>query len=275
MISDLRLSIEEICEIYTNLDFDDIELILDKKFNIVFKKCNNCNKTRATTSFSVKSKITQYLSSFCKMCKAQKLKQKLDDNPDYRQEVNEINKDYSINNKDKIQEHHKNYFQTHKEERKIYDENNPEKRKKHVKTYYEKHKPQINIQRAEYKRERRATDINFRIRSSFPIRIYNSIKELKCGRHWEEIVGYTLEQLMNHLESKFDDKINWDNYGLYWQIDHIVPVAAFNFTSVEDESFKKCWSLKNLQPLKSEDNLKKCDIISEEWNNVELAAQLL
>jgi len=43
----------------------------------------------------------------------------------------------------------------------------------------------------------------------------------------------------------------------------------------KNDTFKKCWSLQNLQPLKSELNLKKKDIISEEWNNVELAAQLL
>jgi hypothetical protein len=45
--------------------------------------------------------------------------------------------------------------------------------------------------------------------------------------------------------------------------------------SYHDDSFKKCWSLENLQPLCGEDNLLKRDIISEEWNNIELAAQLL
>ena len=57
--------------------------------------------------------------------------------------------------------------------------------------------------------------------------------------------------------------------------DHKVPIAAFDYTSYEDEAFKRCWSLENLQPLKNLDNLLKRDTISEEWNNVELAAQLL
>ena len=80
---------------------------------------------------------------------------------------------------------------------------------------------------------------------------------------------------MEHLESKFDDKMTWDNYGSYWHVDHIVGVANFNYTSYEDEAFKKCWSLENLQPLYGVDNLKKGDTISEKWNNTELAAQLL
>ncbi len=275
LVSDLRLSIEDLIEIYDGSTFEDIKKILIEKFNVKFKKCNNCNKTRVTTSFSMKSKITQYLSSFCKMCKAQKIKQALDINPAARQQANQINKEYSVNNKDKIQEHHKNYFQEHKDERKFYNENNKDKANLHVRTYYDKHRDQINKQKGEYKRNRRMIDINFRLRSSFPVRIYNSIKNLKGGRHWENIVGYNLDQLMRHLESKFKDGMTWENYGFYWQIDHIVPVAAFNYTTYTDESFKRCWSLINLQPLKSEDNLKKCDIISEEWGNVELAAQLL
>jgi len=34
-----------------------------------------------------------------------------------------------------------------------------------------------------------------------------------------------------------------------WQIDHIIPISAFNFNKPEDEEFKKCWALENLQPL--------------------------
>ena len=90
-----------------------------------------------------------------------------------------------------------------------------------------------------------------------------------------DLVGYTLDDLVKHLESKFDDKMSWNNYGSYWHVDHKVPIAAFDYTSYEDEAFKRCWSLENLQPLKNLDNLLKRDTISEEWNNVELAAQLL
>ena len=31
----------------------------------------------------------------------------------------------------------------------------------------------------------------------------------------------------------------------------------FTYTSMEDDNFKKCWSLSNLRPLKSDLNLKK------------------
>jgi 5-methylcytosine-specific restriction endonuclease McrA len=89
------------------------------------------------------------------------------------------------------------------------------------------------------------------------------LKGNKNGRPWETLVGYTLEELIAHLESKFEDWMTWDNHGIYeegklkWQIDHIRPISSFNFTSPEDKEFKDCWALENLQPLEATENLKK------------------
>jgi len=69
---------------------------------------------------------------------------------------------------------------------------------------------------------------------------------------------YTVDELKQHLESKFQIGMSWDNYGFYgWHIDHIRPDSSFNYTSVEDDEFKKCWALNNLQPLWATDNLRK------------------
>jgi hypothetical protein len=45
---------------------------------------------------------------------------------------------------------------------------------------------------------------------------------LKKGRKWEHLVGYTVEDLMAHLESLFVGGMNWENMG-DWHIDHKVP----------------------------------------------------
>ena len=42
-----------------------------------------------------------------------------------------------------------------------------------------------------------------------------------------------------------------------WHIDHIIPKSVFNFTKPEHEDFKRCWALKNLQPLWAEENISK------------------
>jgi 5-methylcytosine-specific restriction endonuclease McrA len=75
---------------------------------------------------------------------------------------------------------------------------------------------------------------------------------------WRDAVGYSTSELKKHLERRFLPGMTWDNYGRGgWHIDHIIPVSAFNFTSVDDIDFKRCWALKNLRPLWEHDNLSK------------------
>lgn len=107
------------------------------------------------------------------------------------------------------------------------------------------------------RKQRRLLDSKFRLDSNMATVIYQALRKRKNGRSWEKLVGYTLENLINHLEKQFDNKMIWQNYGSYWVIDHIIPQVYFNYQSAEDKKFKKCWALKNLRPLEKIENLKK------------------
>jgi hypothetical protein len=72
---------------------------------------------------------------------------------------------------------------------------------------------------------------------------------------------YTPSDLVEHLENQFDDKMNWDNYGDYWVVDHIYPQSLLPYSSLEDENFQKCWALENLQPLEKIANIRKSNKI--------------
>jgi hypothetical protein len=118
-------------------------------------------------------------------------------------------------------------------------------------------RPKINKARAIYRanrREQRKPEdlVDHNIRELIRKQI---TKGKKCGRTFD-LLGYTREDLMKHLEKGFDGGMSWGNYGK-WHIDHIIPKSAFNITSYEDIDFKRCWSLQNLQPLWAEDNMKK------------------
>ena len=90
--------------------------------------------------------------------------------------------------------------------------------------------------------------------------IGHSLQGNKKGNHWEKLVGYTVGQLKKHLEKQFKEGMAWENYGRYgWEIDHIVPISAFNFSSPDNIDFKRCWALKNLRPLWRIDNRIKND----------------
>lgn len=95
-----------------------------------------------------------------------------------------------------------------------------------------------------------------KIRSSVARGMRYSLGDGKNGRSWESLVGYTLDDLMAHLEPQFTEGMSWENYG-EWHIDHIKPISHFNFGSTSDPEFHQCWSLWNLQPLWASDNLSK------------------
>ena len=107
----------------------------------------------------------------------------------------------------------------------------------------------------ERRRSWRANPKN-RIGKSVRNAIYRSIATgSKCHRT-EELLDWTFAELVQHLESQFEPWMSWDNYG-EWHIDHIIPIAAFNFKSPYDIDFKRCWALSNLRPLEARANLSK------------------
>jgi 5-methylcytosine-specific restriction endonuclease McrA len=88
-------------------------------------------------------------------------------------------------------------------------------------------------------------------------RMYQFLRFAKDNKHWETFVPYTLEKLWIHLDKRLKPEMTWDNYGTYWEVDHIIPITAFNFKLPTDIDFKKCWALKNLQPLEKTENRRK------------------
>lgn len=123
-----------------------------------------------------------------------------------------------------------------------------------AKVYRKSSKKRRNI----YNKKRRKADSMFRLNGNIVRAIGRSLKGNKNGCHWEDLVGYTLDRLKKHLEKQFDKNMNWDNYGKDgWHIDHKIPKAVFNFTKLEHRDFKRCWALKNLQPMWAEENYSK------------------
>jgi len=96
-------------------------------------------------------------------------------------------------------------------------------------------------------------------------------KGTKKKQKWETLVGYTCEELCEHLESKFVGEMRWENYGINgWEIDHIYPKSKFVYESCDDPGFKECWALNNIQPLWCFENRRKNASISKKWGNAHL-----
>ena len=57
------------------------------------------------------------------------------------------------------------------------------------------------------------------------------------------------------LEFQFDEKMNWNNYGSYFQIDHVKPRSLFDIENENDRRIMNHWT--NLSPLDKYENIKK------------------
>jgi hypothetical protein len=108
-------------------------------------------------------------------------------------------------------------------------------------------------------KERYSSDHKYRLNKRLRNAIGKHLRGEKCGRHWFDIVGWTLADLIKHIDKQLKAPLTWDNYGYAWHIDHKIPISAFNFQTAKDIDFKKAWSLKNLQPLLAHDNISKGD----------------
>jgi hypothetical protein len=103
--------------------------------------------------------------------------------------------------------------------------------------------------------DKRHRTIKGRLNSTISSRLNRVLHGSKAGRHWEDLVNFTIDQLRGHLEKSFTPGMNWENYGSYWVVDHKIPVAVFNYEHPDDIDFRICWSLKNLRPLAKSENL--------------------
>lgn len=107
----------------------------------------------------------------------------------------------------------------------------------------------------DYMRAKRANDPKFRMLGRVRARLA-SMAQGRASRRTEELLGYTMAQLKEHIERQFQPGMGWHNMG-EWEIDHILPVASFKIESVDDPDFKVCWGLPNLQPLWRDQNRRK------------------
>lgn len=73
-------------------------------------------------------------------------------------------------------------------------------------------------------------------------------------------LGCSLEEYRQHLESKFQPDMTWENRGFKgWHVDHIIPLNFFDLSDLEQ--LKKACHYTNLQPLWALDNQIKHDKI--------------
>tara|TARA_R110002020_G_scaffold184448_2_gene381433 strand:- start:527 stop:1732 length:1206 start_codon:yes stop_codon:yes gene_type:complete len=116
------------------------------------------------------------------------------------------------------------------------------------------------LAKAADRRRKQRQNPAYRLRDTVRALVYHMIAlrkgQTKGGSTFKHL-PYTPADLREHLEKQFDKHMSWDNYGSYWQLDHIIPCAALQYDSLTHPNFAKCWALNNLQPLEKSKNASK------------------
>lgn len=215
------------------------------------KTCTICKEEKELSYFAKKNKLkdgTQRYSLICKKCVNEKDNERRK-TKEYKEYKSKYDKQYYIENNNKILEYKKQYHidnrdkiliqkreyrkkPENKEKIKKYFLENPHKIKEAQKKYRDKHPHIIAWRRILYRT------------------LYHLGKE-KEGDTKNEM-GYSAVQLKHHLEKLFKEGMSWKNYG-EWEIDHITPLTLFD----NNATCSEVNTLSNLQPLWLEENRRK------------------
>lgn len=195
------------------------------------KICIKCKKEKELTEFAKGRKSKDGYRNQCKSCLNDLAKiryENLSEEEKYRKRIrkNELNKKYWKNNID-----------------------DPEFKLKQKKKRRENHL-------------KRMEDPLYKLKVSFSRRLNKLLKRINANRstnkpYYLDKLGCSFEEFKIYLESKFEDWMTWENYGLYngelnygWDIDHIIP----SVTAKTEDDIYNLSHYTNLQPLCSRIN---------------------
>lgn len=142
--------------------------------------------------------------------------------------------------------------------------NNLSASRKYFRDWSHKNADKIALKRKtdEFRAKRRIYDAKRLTNSSARLKV-NICRRVRLALGYKKsnslqaILGYSIDDLKRHLENRFVLGMSWDNYGAAWHIDHIIPMALFDFSRNSEESIRRCFALANLQPLPASENMSK------------------
>jgi hypothetical protein len=156
----------------------------------------------------------------------------------------------------------KKWYAEHKEEAKAYnqkwDTENAERRKGKREEWRLSNKESIAQYDRSYKEKKRAINPLY----SLSVYLTNRIRDiLNCSGKFDNPINYqtlgcSREDFIRHIESQFEEGMNWKNRNS-WHLDHIIPISA----ATTRREVYKLNHYANFRPLWRSDNLSKSNTL--------------
>ena len=183
------------------------------------QRCSKCNEEKGIDLFPYRNKQKNTRSIICKAC-----------NNAYAQV-------YRAENIAKIAKSQATYYQE----------------------VYKMRKPEYDKSRLDVVREssklRYAQDKNYRMKKVLRTRFSKLVKCGKMSHSMMDYLGMTITQFTQWIEWQFISTMSWDNHGVVWEIDHVVPCKLFDLSNIDD--VRVCFRWNNLRPLIKQENAEK------------------
>ena len=193
------------------------------------KKCSKCGIISLKSNFHKNKNMNDGFQPYCKSCI----------------------KKYYLENRDRLRNKHKCYNKENRDRIKEYQMKNHDKIKNYIKQYFQQNKKKINETRRQYEKNRRKTDLNYRLICNTRRRIHHPLNGKSKSISTKEILGIVKDTYKKWIEWQMTPDMTWYNI----EIDQVKPICMFDGT--KDEEMKEAFNWRNTQPLLKQDHLQK------------------
>lgn len=202
------------------------------------KRCSKCGIKKTYSCFGKDKSRKDGLTYSCSECNNyyQKLKYSK-----YKELHNKYMKGWYENNKER-----------HNKKSNQWRLDNHEKSLENQRNYRKNNLEKMRKYDNNWKKDKKKKDLNYKIKINLRERIRDGLKNNYKRGKVLELLGCSIEEYKLFLEKQFTPEMNWNNYGILWEIDHIIQLHTFDLTIIENQ--KLAFNYKNTRPLTIQQN---------------------
>lgn len=215
------------------------------------KECLKCKNLKNLTEFFKDKNRKDGYSTLCKICQKENNKLRYNLKKD---EIKTKTNEYYHKNKEKLKNKYIKNTQKYKINNpnydKIYYQNNKDKINDNYKLWKLKNQDKIKKYNIEYKKQWNKKNKHIQLWISILSRYLKTNKYIKNKNTLDEL-KFDYNKFKENITSKFEDWMNWENYG-DWELHHNIPLSWFK----ENTPSYIPNDLRNLYPLLTKENRK-------------------
>lgn len=204
------------------------------------KYCKPCNTEKSLSDFHKDKTSSDGYTYRCKECKLKSNNENKEYHLQYHKEH------YKLNKETHLQRNKNNYYKDQDKNIQYHRKHYQDDKQKHAtlcKRWRENKYPRVELTEGELRLKYDRRKIEMKLRSLIKEAIKRQLKNSKATT----LLGCTIPECRNYIESLFKPEMNWSNYGKIWELDHIIGCCNYDLFKLHHQ--QQCFHYTNFQPL--------------------------